>query len=150
MDSVVRIWQEGERMMKKTTRMSVIVVAFTALAMGAAPLLATPLPTDGRIVHGKLPNGVTWMYRPHDNPPGKMAMMIHVDTGSLNETDAQRGLAHYLEHMAFNGTENFAPGELLPYFESIGMEFGHDLNAFIRRPTCSLPPIRKPLSWTRP
>ena len=56
-------------------------------------------------------------------------MLIHVRSGSLNETDAQRGLAHFIEHMGFNGTEHFGPGELVPYFESIGMRFGADLNA---------------------
>ena len=116
--------------MGKTNRGLVIMAVFTALALCTAPLLATPLPSDSRIDAGKLSNGTTWLYRQHDNPPGKMAMIIHVDTGSLNETDTQRGLAHFLEHMAFNGSENFAPGELLPYFESIGMEFGADLNAF--------------------
>lgn len=95
-----------------------------------ATLLATPLPQDSRIASGKLSNGVTWMYRQHDNPPGKMALMIHVESGSLNETEEQRGLAHFLEHMCFNGSEHFAPGKLIPYFESIGMEFGADLNAF--------------------
>ncbi len=98
---------------------------------GAVETLAkVPLPSDSRIKTGKLENGVTWMYRQHDNPPGKLALMMHVRTGSLNETDAQQGLAHFLEHMCFNGTENFPPGTLIPYFESIGMEFGADLNAF--------------------
>jgi len=91
---------------------------------------AEDLPHDERVIVGKLANGATWMYRQHDNPPGKMALMVHVGTGSLNETDAQRGLAHFLEHMAFNGSEHFPPGALIPYFESIGMEFGADLNAF--------------------
>jgi len=91
---------------------------------------AEQLPSDERIQTGKLPNGVRWMYRQHDNPPGKMALLIHVATGSLNEEENQRGLAHFIEHMAFNGSENFAPGTLIPYFESIGMEFGRDLNAF--------------------
>jgi len=85
---------------------------------------------DNRVQTGKLGNGMRWLYRKHDNPPGKMALLIHVETGSLNETDAQRGLAHFIEHMSFNGTEHFPPGKLIPYFESIGMEFGHDLNAF--------------------
>lgn len=89
-----------------------------------------PLPGDARVLSGKLDNGVAWLYRQHDNPPGKMAIMIHVDTGSLNETDEQRGLAHFIEHMAFNGSEHFPPGELIPYFESIGMQFGADVNAF--------------------
>jgi zinc protease len=89
-----------------------------------------PLPTDARVRTGKLANGVTWMYRQHDVPPGKMALLIHVRSGSLSEAEEERGLAHFLEHMAFNGSENFPPGQLMPYFESIGMEFGRDLNAF--------------------
>src|SRR5438552_8215855 len=91
---------------------------------------AAPLPEDQRIFKGKLENGVTWMYRQHNNPPGKMALQVHVRTGSLNETESQRGLAHFMEHMAFNGTEHFPPGKLIPYFESIGMQFGAHLNAF--------------------
>jgi len=92
--------------------------------------MAKPLPHDARVLTGKLDNGFTWEFRKHDNPPGKMAMIMHVRTGSLNEKENQRGLAHFIDHMAFNGSENFAPGELIPYFESVGMEFGGDLNAF--------------------
>lgn len=96
----------------------------------AGSAFAEELPRDTRLQTGTLENGLNWIYRSHANPPGKMALIIHVDSGSLNETERQRGLAHFLEHMAFNGTENFPPGELIPYFESIGMEFGADLNAF--------------------
>jgi zinc protease len=53
-----------------------------------------------------------------------------MDTGSLNETDRQRGIAHYLEHMAFNGSEHFPPGSVIPFFQSLGMQFGRDQNAF--------------------
>lgn len=91
---------------------------------------AQPLPGDPRNLTGRLDNGVTWIYRPHANPPGKMSIRMHVRTGSLNESDAQRGLAHFLEHMAFNGSEHFPPGALIPYFESIGMKFGAHLNAY--------------------
>jgi zinc protease len=105
-------------------------LAFLLASLAVAAFAAEDLPRDERIKTGKLANGVRWMYRQHNVPPGKMALLIHVDTGSLNEEEHQRGLAHFLEHMAFNGTENFAPGKLLPYFESIGMEFGADLNAF--------------------
>ncbi|MBI2927638.1 MAG: insulinase family protein [Verrucomicrobia bacterium] len=101
-----------------------------ALVCAASQTFAKPLPTDPRILAGKLDNGVTWLYREHSNPPGKMALQIHVRTGSLNETDAQRGLAHFMEHMAFNGSEHFPPGKLIPYFESIGMQFGAHLNAY--------------------
>jgi zinc protease len=107
-----------------------VTALVSALFVWAAPLSAEQLPADARILNGKLDNGVTWMYRQHANPPGKMALMIHADTGSLNETDQQRGLAHFMEHMMFNGTENMPPGKLIPYFESIGMEFGADVNAF--------------------
>lgn len=96
----------------------------------AAPAAADrPLPVDPHVFSGRLANGVHWMYRHHNNPPGKMSVYMHVKTGSLNETDAQRGIAHFIEHLVFNGTENFPPGTLVPYFESIGMQFGKDLNA---------------------
>ncbi|MCP4590237.1 MAG: insulinase family protein [bacterium] len=103
------------------------VLSVSLLLSGAA--YAKSLPSDARIITGKLDNGVTWMYRQHDNPPGKMALMMHVRTGSLNETESQRGLAHFMEHMMFNGSKHFPPGELLKSFESIGMEFGADINA---------------------
>lgn len=107
-----------------------MILSLVAFALGHGLATAKELPSDGRILTGKLKNGVTWMYRQHDNPPGKMGLMLRVDSGSLNESDGQRGLAHFLEHMCFNGSENFPPGALIPYFESIGMEFGADLNAF--------------------
>jgi zinc protease len=55
---------------------------------------------------------------------------MHINSGSLNETDKQRGLAHYLEHLAFNGSDNFPPGSVVPFFQSLGMTFGRDQNAF--------------------
>lgn len=106
------------------------IAVLLAVSCASATAVADALPHDTRNLSGTLPNGVKWMYRQHDNPPGKMALMMHVRSGSLNETDDQRGLAHFLEHMCFNGTENFPPGKLIPYFESIGMEFGAHLNAF--------------------
>ena len=96
-----------------------------------APLSpAQELPADPQVLTGTLENGVDWMLRQHDNPPEKVSLMFHVETGSLMEKESQRGLAHFFEHMAFNGSENFPPGELLKYFESVGMQFGADINAF--------------------
>lgn len=113
------------------TRFAAPIFLLLTLAALATPTLADEkLPSDERVQSGTLTNGVKWLYRQHDNPPGKMALIVHVRTGSLNESEEQRGLAHFLEHMAFNGSENFPPGKLIPYFESIGMEFGSDLNAF--------------------
>ncbi len=114
-----------------TIRSALRPAALLAAVLLAWPVLAgEKLRSDERIRTGRLPNGLTWKYFQHANPPGRMALLVHVDTGSLNETEEQRGLAHFLEHMAFNGTEHFKPGELIPFFERIGMEFGPDLNAF--------------------
>jgi len=113
---------------KESNQATVTLISAMLLLPGAA--LAQELPHDSRNLSGKLENGVTWIYREHNNPPGKMALMMHVRTGSLNETDSQKGLAHFIEHMSFNGSEHYPPGKLIPYFESIGMQFGADLNAF--------------------
>ncbi|HEV2057350.1 MAG TPA: insulinase family protein [Methylomirabilota bacterium] len=96
----------------------------------AASLADEKLPTDPALVTGTLPNGLAYIIRPHKNPEGRVGIWLHVASGSLNETEAQRGLAHYLEHMAFNGTANFPPGSVVPFFQSLGMAFGRDQNAF--------------------
>jgi len=101
-----------------------------ALRAGAPPLGGEPLPTDPALVAGTLDNGLAYVVRRHANPPGRIAIWLHVATGSLNETEETRGLAHYLEHMAFNGSANFPPGSLIPFFQALGMTFGRDQNAF--------------------
>src|SRR5512144_1953003 len=73
------------------------------------------LPTDPALVTGTLSNGFRYIVRQHKNPEERVGMWLHVSTGSLNETDATRGLAHYLEHMAFNGSSNFLPGSVVPF-----------------------------------
>ncbi len=105
-----------------------VAAAFIGLISAAA--LAQPLPTDPALVTGQLDNGLHYIVRKHAVPPGRAVIWIHIHSGSLNETDRQRGIAHYLEHMAFNGSENFAPGTLVPFFQSLGMQFGRDQNAF--------------------
>lgn len=102
------------------------------LTLTAAPARAEdqPLPTDPALVTGQLENGLRYIVRRHAVPPGRATVWIHMSTGSLNETDPQRGIAHYLEHMAFNGSENFKPGAVVPFFQSLGMQFGRDQNAF--------------------
>mgnify|MGYP002381175369 FL=1 len=101
-----------------------------APAAAEAPTLKGPLPVDNRLTTGELPNGMKYIVVRHSNPPGRVNIWLNVSTGSLNETDAQRGLAHYMEHMAFNGSKNFAPGTLIPLFESLGLTFGRHQNAF--------------------
>ncbi len=89
----------------------------------------TPLPRDDKNVYGQFDNGFHYIIRPHDNPPKRVALYLHVKTGALNEADDQNGLAHFLEHMAFNGSTHFPPGELVPYLNRLGMRFGADTNA---------------------
>ena len=87
------------------------------------------LSPDPALVFGSLANGVRYVIKHNREPKGRVALYLDVQAGSLNETDQQRGLAHYLEHMVFNGTSHFPPGTLIRYFQSIGMSFGADTNA---------------------
>jgi zinc protease len=100
-----------------------------APAAGALDMNAK-LPSDDRLVTGELDNGMKYIILKHSNPPGRATMWIHVSSGSLNETDKQRGIAHYLEHMAFNGSANFPPGTVTDFFQSMGLTFGQHQNAF--------------------
>ena len=104
--------------------------ALCLLLIAAAGVFAQSLPTDPALVTGQLGNGLRFIVRQHANPPGRANIWLHIHSGSLNETDRQRGLAHYLEHMAFNGSEHFPPGSVVPFFQSLGMTFGRDQNAF--------------------
>jgi len=71
-----------------------------------------------------LPNGLTYYVRANGWPEKRVELRLAIRAGSLNEDDDQRGLAHFVEHMAFNGSENFPPGEVVRYFESIGRGSG--------------------------
>src|SRR5687767_6679715 len=88
------------------------------------------LPFDSAITTRTLPNGLRYFVRANELPPGRAELRLVVNAGSLVEDDDQRGLAHFLEHMAFNGTKNFPKHELLAFIESLGMRFGAHLNAY--------------------
>ena len=89
-----------------------------------------PLPLDPAIRKGTLPNGLTFYIRRNSEPDDRAMMRLAVKAGSIDEADDQRGLAHVLEHMAFNGSTHFPPGELVKYLESIGAQFGPHVNAY--------------------
>ncbi|MHC4858745.1 MAG: M16 family metallopeptidase [Planctomycetota bacterium] len=92
--------------------------------------LKATLPVDPAVAKmGRLENGMAYWIRPNQTPPKKVGLLLHIGSGSLDETEGQRGVAHFLEHMAFNGSANFPPGEVVKFFESIGMQFGADQNA---------------------
>ncbi|MBU1194939.1 MAG: insulinase family protein [Proteobacteria bacterium] len=84
---------------------------------------------DPQIVCGVLPNGFQYILRQNTTPKDKVSIHLNVFAGSIQETEGQRGVAHFLEHMLFNGSEHFAPGELAQYFPTIGMDYGADANA---------------------
>jgi len=90
---------------------------------------ATPLPRDPQVVVGTLPNGLRYYIRRNAKPEKRAELRLVVNAGSILEDDDQRGLAHFLEHMAFNGTARFPKNALVSYLESVGMRFGPDINA---------------------
>src|SRR5690554_3200076 len=92
--------------------------------------LNDPIPVDPKLSKGVLENGLTYYVRSNSEPQNRAELMLVVRVGSINEDEDQQGLAHFAEHMAFNGTENFPKNELISYFESIGMEFGPEINAY--------------------
>jgi zinc protease len=104
--------------------------AATQPAQAQLPPLDSVLPVDPAITIGKLQNGLTYYIRRNPRPERRVQLRLVVKTGSVFEADDQRGLAHMLEHMAFNGTAHFKPGELVSYFESAGARFGPHVNAY--------------------
>lgn len=85
--------------------------------------------TDPGIVYGVLPNGFQYILKQNSTPKDRANIHLNIFAGSMHETDEQQGIAHFLEHLLFNGSEHFKPGELIEYFQSIGMDFGSDANA---------------------
>ena len=78
------------------------------------------IPFDAAIHTATLPNGLKYFVRRNDQPAKRIALRLAVKAGSLDEADDQQGLAHFIEHMAFNGSTHFKPGEVFSYFESVG------------------------------
>jgi zinc protease len=116
------------------------IASFGALAVAQSPtpaatapaidtMSAAPLPRDPHVVVGTLPNGLRYYIRRNAKPEKRAELRLVLNAGSILEDDDQRGLAHFLEHMAFNGTARFPKNQLVSYLESVGMRFGPDINA---------------------
>ncbi len=88
------------------------------------------IPADPAVRFGTLSNGMKYAIMKNATPPNQAALRLRFDAGSLSETDAQKGLAHFLEHMAFNGSNNIPEGEMTKRLERLGLSFGGDTNAF--------------------
>ncbi|WP_420315989.1 M16 family metallopeptidase [Ekhidna sp.] len=92
--------------------------------------LNSPIPSDPSVRIGRLDNGLTYYLKKNNKPEDKVEFRLVVNAGSILESEDQQGLAHFVEHMAFNGSKNFKKNELVNYLQSIGVEFGADLNAY--------------------
>src|SRR3954465_11588381 len=110
------------------------LLALAALAQQAAPARTFApqdvIPFDAAVRRATLPNGLTYYIRQNTRPANRVLLRLAVKTGSLDEADDQQGLAHMVEHMAFNGSAHFKPGELISYFESTGARLGPHVNAY--------------------
>src|SRR5215218_9870011 len=128
-------------MLRIRTRLALLVVALAisttaatarqaAVAAGAqtAPL-AADVPVDPRITTGTLPNGLRYYIRANKSPRNRAELRLVVNAGSLLEDEGQRGLAHFVEHMAFNGTSHFPKQDVVAFMQAIGMRFGAHVNA---------------------
>lgn len=115
--------------LRNAARVALALVCLTAGPLGAQELTDS-IPRDSAVVTGTLSNGVTYYIRQNGRPVQRAELRLVIRAGSVLEDDDQLGYAHYVEHMAFNGTRHFEKQELIRYLESIGMRFGADLNAY--------------------
>ena len=117
--------------MMKLKRMFVAAWALVCSSvMVAQEMQMPPIPVDPAVRIGKLDNGLTYYIRHNNWPEQRAEFYIAQRVGSIQEDDTQRGLAHFLEHMAFNGSKHFKGNEMLRWCESVGVKFGTDLNAY--------------------
>src|SRR6185295_3729521 len=110
---------------------SLVVLTATAVLIGQSTFnLQDTMPFDAAVRTSTLPNGLKYFVRQNSRPAKRVSLRLAVKAGSLNEANDQLGLAHLIEHMAFNGSAHFKPGELVSYFESIGARLGPHVNAY--------------------
>lgn len=110
--------------------MKKVFIILSLVFAASAALRAQEVPVDPQVKIGKLENGLTYYIRHNAEPAGQANFYIAQKVGSILEDENQRGLAHFLEHMCFNGTKNFPGNNIIKYCESIGVKFGNDLNAY--------------------
>src|SRR5215217_634556 len=104
-----------------------LAMLFTAFICAVISFAQTPvnkpLPLDPKVKIGKLANGLTYYIRQNKKPENKVELRLAVNTGAIMEDNDQQGLAHFMEHMNFNGTENYKKNELVNFLQSIGVQF---------------------------
>lgn len=116
--------------MKKFFKKALMLVGAFVMLHATASAQDMPLPVDSAVRIGTLPNGLTYYIRHNEKPKGQADFYIAQKVGSILEEDNQRGLAHFLEHMCFNGTKNFPGNGIINWLETVGVKFGQNLNAY--------------------
>lgn len=107
-----------------------LTIAAPAQAQVAWGIEATDVEPDPSVTYGMLENGMRYAIRHNDTPEGAVSFRLHIDFGSIGEAENEQGLAHFIEHMVFNGTTNVPEGEMIPLLERLGAAFGADTNAY--------------------
>lgn len=116
--------------MTKMLKTAKILALFFWISVGSAQNLNQPVPLNPKVKTGKLANGLTYYIQQNNKPEKRVELRLAINAGSILETNQQQGLAHFVEHMCFNGTKKFPKNELVSYLQSLGIQFGGDLNAY--------------------
>lgn len=117
--------------MRRIMRLAFVAIAgFACMPAVVRAQQMPPVPVDKEVRIGKLDNGLTYYIRHNEYPKNQVDFYIAQKVGSILEEDDQRGLAHFLEHMCFNGTKNFPGNSMVKWLESVGVKFGYNLNAY--------------------
>jgi zinc protease len=141
---VERLMRENKLLTRCVSAAILLLAGITLLGLGSCAtsqkpqetqresisVLEEPLPIDPHVSIGRLENGLTYYIRSNSEPKNRAELRLVVNAGSILEEEHQQGIAHYLEHLAFNGTKNFAKHQIVDYLESLGVRFGPDLNAY--------------------
>lgn len=107
-----------------------VFICLTSAFCKPQPKWNASIKQNPKLSSGRLPNGMQYFIYPTYTQPGKVSIRLLVNTGAAMESDSESGIAHFIEHMAFNGTTHFKPGTLIHWFKDNGMGFGNDTNAF--------------------
>ncbi|MCK5673801.1 MAG: insulinase family protein [Spirochaetales bacterium] len=108
----------------------IFIISCTTTGNVVSTNTESSIPLDPAVVHGVLENGLEYFIRPNSKPENRIVLRLVLNAGSIQEDSDQLGLAHLIEHMAFNGTSNYEGHEIIDYLESTGMQFGADINAY--------------------
>jgi len=114
----------------KSLLTSFLLVAIIIPAMAQQPDLNQKMPVDPTVKIGKLSNGLTYYLKQNPKPEKRLLLQLAINAGSVNENDSQQGLAHFMEHMCFNGTKSWKKNDMISMLETMGVRFGAGLNAY--------------------